>query len=48
MVIILQDHDIDSFVMALDAATGRMLWKVTRPDAVRSYSTPAIWAHNGK
>ena len=48
MVIILQDHDIDSFIMALDAATGRTLWKVTRPDAVRSYSTPAIWAHNGK
>jgi len=47
-VILLQDHDIDSFVMALDAASGKQLWKTDRPDAVRSYSTPAVWDHNGK
>jgi outer membrane protein assembly factor BamB len=47
-LILCQDHDIDSFVMALDAATGRMLWKTARPDAVRSYSTPAVWKRNGK
>jgi len=47
-VILAQDHDINSFVMALDAATGKQLWKTDRPDAVRSYSTPAIWNRNGK
>jgi outer membrane protein assembly factor BamB len=47
-VILCQDHDIDSFVMALDAATGKQLWKTARPDAVRSYSTPAVWEHSGK
>lgn len=47
-VILAQDHDINSFVMALDAATGKQLWKTARPDAVRSYSTPAVWERNGK
>lgn len=42
-VIICQDHDIDSFVMALDRRTGKVLWKTARPDAVRSYSTPVVW-----
>src|SRR3954466_5596731 len=47
-LILCEDHDIDSFVMALDSATGRVLWKTARPDAVRSYSTPSIWRHEGK
>jgi outer membrane protein assembly factor BamB len=47
-LILAQDHDINSFVMAFDCATGQQLWKTERPDAVRSYSTPAIWEHNGK
>jgi outer membrane protein assembly factor BamB len=45
-VIINQDHDLDSFLIALDRFTGKMLWKIPRPDAVRSYSTPAIWNRN--
>jgi len=47
-VIINQDHDIDSFLIAYDCETGRVLWKTARPDAVRSYSTPCIWTNNGK
>ena len=47
-VIILQDHDVDSFLMALDRKSGRVLWKSRRPDAVRSYSTPAVWTRNGR
>jgi outer membrane protein assembly factor BamB len=47
-VILNQDHDVDSFLMALDTATGQPLWKTPRPDAVRSYSTPAVWTHNGR
>jgi len=46
-VILNQDHDIDSFLIALDSATGRVLWKIARPDAVRSYATPSIWRHEG-
>ena len=41
-VILNQDHDIDSFLLALDSASGKMVWRVARPDAVRSYSTPVI------
>ena len=47
-IILNQDHDIDSFLAAYDCATGRQVWKVARPDAVRSYSTPCIWTNNGK
>jgi outer membrane protein assembly factor BamB len=47
-LILAQDHDVDSFVMALDSATGKELWKTERPDAVRSYASPAIWEHKGK
>jgi outer membrane protein assembly factor BamB len=47
-VILSQDHDIDSFVIALDAVDGRQVWKSARPDAVRSYSTPMIWKQDGR
>jgi outer membrane protein assembly factor BamB len=47
-VILNQDHDIDSFLIAYDCGTGRVVWKTARPDAVRSYSTPCIWTNNGK
>lgn len=47
-VILHEDHDINSFVMAIDRSTGQTVWKSARPDAVRSYSTPAVWTHNGK
>jgi len=47
-LILNQDHDTDSFLIALDCATGRVAWKVLRPDAVRSYSTPVVWNQNGQ
>jgi len=47
-VIIQQDHDADSFLMALDGISGKVLWKTDRPEAGRSYSTPAVWTRNGK
>lgn len=46
-VILNQDHDVDSFLLALAAASGQPLWKTARPEAVRSYSTPAVWNHQG-
>lgn len=47
-IILNQDHDIDSFLIAYDCTNGRILWKTPRPDAVRSYSTPCIWTNHGK
>lgn len=46
-VILNQDHDTDSFLAAFERSTGRPLWRVARPDAVRSYATPAVWTHDG-
>jgi outer membrane protein assembly factor BamB len=46
-IILNQDHDVESFLIAYDCSNGRVLWKAPRPDAVRSYSTPCIWTNNG-
>jgi outer membrane protein assembly factor BamB len=47
-VIIQQDHDANSFLMALDGKDGKILWKSERPNALRSYSTPSVWTRNGR
>lgn len=47
-VILVCDHDgdriktFDSYLIALDAATGRTVWKTDRPGLYRSWSTPII------
>jgi outer membrane protein assembly factor BamB len=47
-VIIQQDHDANSFLMALDGKSGKVLWKSERLNALRSYSTPSVWTRNGR
>jgi len=47
-VVLNHDHDTDSFLAAFDRTTGQLLWKMPRPDAVRSYSTPTLWTENGR
>lgn len=39
------DHEGDSFLVALDAATGKERWRVERPGEVTSWATPLIVAH---
>jgi len=46
-VILCEDHDIDSYLIALDTRTGKVVWQTPRPDAVRSYSTPMVWTNAG-
>lgn len=46
-VILNEDHDIDSFILALEQSTGRELWKVPRSEATRSYSTPLVLERDG-
>ncbi len=41
-VIVNGDHDGDAYLVALDRATGRTLWKVDRENKTRSYSTPIV------
>jgi outer membrane protein assembly factor BamB len=47
MVILNEDHDIDSFMIAVDQQTGEQIWKAERPQATRSYSTPIVVDHAG-
>ncbi len=47
-VILNEDHDIDSFMIALNQANGEVVWKVDRNEATRSYSTPFILERDGK
>lgn len=47
-VILNQDHDNSSFLMAFDKKNGKELWKVDRSEFPRGYATPVVWEVNGK
>lgn len=48
MVLLCQDHDTDSFLMAVDKRTGKTIWKTDRSEFPRNYCSPVIWEANGK
>ena len=41
-IILSQDFDTDSFIMAIDLATGDTLWRTPRPDFIANFATPVI------
>jgi len=47
-VIINWDHEGDSFLVALDAKTGKVVWKTPRPDEVTSWATPLVVEQGGR
>lgn len=47
-VILLQDHDVDSFIAAYDKQTGKLIWRTDRSEFLRNYATPVIWEVNGE
>jgi outer membrane protein assembly factor BamB len=47
-VILSQDHDLDSFLLAVDLKTGKTAWRVDRSDYLRNYGSPVIWTVEGK
>lgn len=47
-VILNQDHDIDSFLIAVDKRTGKTLWKVDRSEFPVSYASPVLWDSAGQ
>ncbi len=47
-VVILWDHEGDSFLVALDAATGAEVWRVERPGEPTSWSTPVAVEIDGR
>lgn len=42
-LILICDQDTDSFLLAVDPASGRVLWKIARPEYTRGYATPAVY-----
>jgi outer membrane protein assembly factor BamB len=47
-VILNQDHDNSSFLIAFDKKSGKQLWKADRSEFPRGYATPVIWEVDGK
>ena len=43
LVILVCDQDFGSFMIAIDKTSGKMRWKVDRPEVTRSYVTPALY-----
>lgn len=41
-LIMICDQDQDAFLLAVNAATGKPLWRVERPEMVHSFSTPLV------
>jgi len=46
-VVLLRDQDVGSFLLAVDAKSGRQLWRTERPGFFRGHSTPFLWRHDG-
>jgi len=46
-VILNQDHDIDSHLLAVDLETGRTVWRTDRSEFPRGYCTPIVWDNGG-
>ena len=47
-VIVNGDHDGDSYLVALEAGSGKTIWKTMRPNKIRSYCTPIIRTIEGR
>ena len=47
-VILNEDHDISSFIIALDMKTGEVVWRTPREEATRSYATPVVFDNHGR
>jgi outer membrane protein assembly factor BamB len=43
LVVLACDQSLGSYVMAVDKRTGRVRWKVERPEAKSGHSTPILW-----
>jgi outer membrane protein assembly factor BamB len=43
LVVLACDQSLGSFIMAVNKRTGRVQWKVDRPEAKSGHSTPILW-----
>lgn len=42
-LILICDQDTNSYLLAVDPSSGRVVWKTARPEYTRGYATPAIY-----
>jgi outer membrane protein assembly factor BamB len=42
-VLLCQDHDLSSFLTAIDKRNGKTIWKTDRSDFLRGFCTPVTW-----
>jgi outer membrane protein assembly factor BamB len=42
-VVIVCDQDENSYVLAIDKDTGKIVWKTDRPEVVHGFATPNVW-----
>ncbi|MEX2112679.1 MAG: PQQ-binding-like beta-propeller repeat protein, partial [Pirellulales bacterium] len=47
-VVLCEDHDLDSFLIAVRADNGETVWQSPREGFTRSYATPVLWEVDGK
>jgi outer membrane protein assembly factor BamB len=47
-LLLLFDNEVDSFLVALDVATGKELWRTPRPDGNTNWSGPVVITVDGK
>ena len=43
LVVLVCDQSVGSFIMAVDKRSGRVRWRVERPEAKSGHSTPILW-----
>jgi outer membrane protein assembly factor BamB len=43
LLILICDQDTDSYLLALDKTTGKVRWRVDRPEVTRGYATPGVY-----
>jgi outer membrane protein assembly factor BamB len=43
LVILACDQSLGSYIMAVDKRTGKIVWRVDRPEAKSGHSTPILW-----
>lgn len=48
LVIVVQDHDVGSFIAAYNKRTGDEVWRTDRSEFLRNYATPTIWEVDGQ
>lgn len=45
LVVLAADQSVDSFIVGVEKATGKVRWKTMRPEAKSGHSTPIVWTN---